>query len=200
MDLDEMKTAWTDLSIELDAQKRLTREVILKMTQEKSNSRLGRIVVAESIGITTTIAAIIYLLFNVHKLTHWTSIVGFVGLLGVLILGISFGLRIISKARKINVLDNTYAEVIRHFDEFRALLRQYKKFSIWISILSTLFVVPVMTEILLGKNVQEMENLGEGLLAAFILIPLVLYGFIRFYASNVSAVKRALKDIDFDND
>lgn len=200
MDLDEMKTAWTDLSQELDAQKRLTREVILKMTQEKSNSRLGRIIMAEGIGVFITVLAIIYLAANAYKLTHWTGIAGFIGLMLILILGLSFGLRIIRQARKINVLTNTYTEVIRHFDDFRAMLRQYKKFSIWISVLSTVLVVPVMTEIFLGKNVLEMENLGAGLLAALVIIPLVLYGFIRFYASNVSAVKRALKDIDFDDD
>ena len=200
MELDEMKAVWTDLSSQLESQKRLTREVILKMTQEKSHSRLGRIVMAESIGVGLSILGLGFITANAHKLQHWTGIAGFIGLVLVLLLGITFGLRIIRKARKINVLENTYSEVIRHFDEFRALLRLYKKFSIWISVLSTVLVVPVMTEIFLEKNVLEIEHLGRGLVAALILIPLVLYGFIRFYSSNVSAVKRALKDIDFDNE
>lgn len=192
-----MKSVWSDLTQELEEQKKLTRDLILKMTQEKSSSRLGRIIKAEGLGITITGVFMIYLAFNFSRLQHWTGIVGGIGLFIILALGIHFAIRIIVHARSIDLLNNSYTEVIKRFDNFKKLLRTYKKLSIWTSGLSALFVMPVMTELFLDKNLLEIEGLIKVLIISLFLVPIVLYGVTRFYKSNVSAVSKALKDVDF---
>lgn len=194
-----MKAAWTNLSQELEQQKQLTHDVILKMTQEKSNSRLGRIMVTEGIGMIACMAGLVFLISKAGKLQeHWSAMVGGIGLFLILILGITFGFRIIKQARSINLLENSYTEVIERFNRFRMLMRSLKKLSIWTNILGVFFVLPVTTQLSLGKNVFEVEGIGIGLLFAAVLVPLVLYLIMRFYASNVSAVKKALNELPKD--
>ena len=192
-----MKSVWSELTQELEEQKQLTRDLILKMTQEKSSSRLGRIIKAESLGVLITGVFMIYLAFNFSRLEHWTGIAGGIGLFIILALGINFGIRIIMQAKGIDLLNNSYSEVIRRFEDFKKLLRAYKKLSIWTSGLSALFVMPVMTELFLDKNLLEIEGLIKVLAITLLLVPLVLYAVTRFYKSNVSAVSKALKDVDF---
>ena len=192
-----MKGVWSDLTEQLETQKQLTQDLIVKMTQEKSSSRLGRIIKAESIGIVVSIGMVLYLGWNFNQLEHWTGIGGAIGMFGILALGIVFATRIIRKARTIDLMNNTYSEVIRRFDEFRALLRVYKKYAVWTSVLSVVFVIPVTAELFMEKNITEMEGLYEALIASLILVPLVLFLITKFYSRNVSAVKKALNDIDF---
>ena len=192
-----MKSVWSELTQELEEQKQLTRDLILKMTQEKSSSRLGRIIKAESLGVLITGVFMIYLAFNFSRLEHWTGIAGGIGLFIILALGINFGIRIIMQAKGIDLLNNSYSEVIRRFEDFKKLLRAYKKLSIWTSGLSALFVMPVMTELFLDKNLLEIEGFIKVLGVTLLLVPLVLYAVTRFYKSNVSAVSKALKDVDF---
>lgn len=198
MDLDEMKAVWSDLSDQLDKQKKLNQDIILKMTQEKSSSRLGRIIRMETIGIIASIAMLIYLVWNFNRLEDWLSIVGGIGLLCIIILGIVYGTTIIRKAKSINVMTSSYSEVIENFDQFRALLRKYKKLSVRISIVSPVLVIPVSYTLLSNKNIlDDLESAGLSLILSAIFVPLILYAIIRFYSRNVSQVKKALKDIDF---
>lgn len=198
MDLDEMKAVWSDLGDQLEKQKQLTQEVILKMTQEKSSSRLGRIIWMESIGITISVIFQVYLALNFHRLNDWLSITGGIVMTMIILTGIVFGSAIIRKARKINVIENTYSEVIRQFDEFRAMLRTYKKLGIWTNIIGPFMIIPVVYTLILDKNIlDDLPGLGAGILATAIVVPVILYLIIKFYSRNVSAVKKALNDIDF---
>lgn len=198
MDLDEMKAVWSDMSDQLDKQKKLNQDIILKMTQEKSSSRLGRIIRMETFGLALSIAMLVYLVWNFYRLEDWLSITGGIGLLGIILMGIVYGITIIRKAKSIDVMTSSYSEVIENFDQFRALLSKYKKLSFRIAVISPVLVLPVSYVLLLDKNIlDDLEGAGLSLLMSAILVPLVLYAFIKYYSRNVSQVKQALKDIDF---
>ncbi|GAB5527220.1 MAG: hypothetical protein Roseis2KO_50920 [Roseivirga sp.] len=198
MDLDEMKAVWSDLGTQLEQQKRLNQDLIMKMTQEKSSSRMGRIIRVETFGIIVSGAILIYLLANFNKLTDWPALTGGIGMALVLIIAIVFGTKLISKARKIDLVKNTYSTVVEQFNEFRAMLRFYKKLSIWTNVVSLLFVIPVTYSLILEKSIlDDLKGAGISLLLGAILTPIILYAIIRFYSKNVSQVKKALNDADF---
>ena len=118
MDLDEMKAVWSDLGNQLDKQKKLDQDLIMKMTQEKSSSKMGRIIKLETFGIIVSGVILVYLIANFGRLTDWPAIAGGIGMLGILVVAIVFGSKLIRKARKIDLIKNTYGTVIQHFDEF----------------------------------------------------------------------------------
>lgn len=198
MDLDEMKAVWSDLGTQLEQQKKLNQDLIMKMTQEKSSSRMGRIIRVETFGIIVSAAILIYLLANFNKLTNWPALTGGIGMALILIIAIVFGTRLISKARQIDLVKNTYSTVVEQFNEFRKMLRFYKKLSIWTNAFSLLFVIPVTYSLILEKNVLDnLEGAGISLLLGIIVAPVMLYLIIRFYSRNISQVKKALNEADF---
>lgn len=198
MDLDEMKAVWSDLGTQLEQQKKLNQDLIMKMTQEKSSSRMGRIIRVEMFGIVVSVAILVYLLVNFNKLTNWPALTGGIGMALILVIAIVFGTRLISKARKIDLIKNTYSTVVEQFNEFRAMLRFYKKLSIWTNIFSLLFVIPVTYSLILEQNIlDDLKGAGISLLLGIIVAPVMLYLIIRFYSRNISQVKKALNDADF---
>ena len=50
MELEEMKTLWGEMSIEIEKQKKLTDSLIIKMTQADYRNKISKILIPESIG------------------------------------------------------------------------------------------------------------------------------------------------------
>jgi len=197
MDLDEMKLAWSDMSVQLEQQKKLTDEVIFKMTQEKSSSRLGRIIMAETSGVFISIAALFYVLANFYKFDNWLEITGGIGTLAILLLGIVFGLRIISQANRIDLTKHDLKTTLSLFKAFKSSLGFYKRLSIITNIIGPLFVFPAAFALFTDKDLLENPSAAiTGLIAAMVIVPVVLYFIIKFYKKNIGAVSTAFKDLE----
>lgn len=200
MDLDEMKAVWFDLGTQLEQQKKLNQDLIMKMTQEKSSSRMGRIIRMEVFGVTVSLIILVYLLVNFSRLTDWPALAGGIGMVIILGIAIVFGIRIISQARKIDLIKSTYSTVVERFNEFRKMLGFYRKLSIWTNVVSLFCVIPVTYTLILEKSILDnLEDAGIGLLLGAVLTPIILYLIIRFYSKNISQVKKALNDADFND-
>jgi len=198
MDLDEMKAVWSDLSDQLTKQKKMNQDIVIKMTQEKSNSRLGRIILMEVVGLIVSVGMLVYLIMNFDQLDYWPSIAGGVGMLLILGMGIMYGIRLIIQARKIDVITDSYAEVILQFDKLRKMLRLYKKLSIWVAAISPIVCIPLFFDLFSNKSVEDdLGGIALSILPMLLLIPLMLKFLFRYYSRNVSQVKKALNDIDF---
>jgi hypothetical protein len=197
MDLENMKDTWQQMSQELENQKKLTSEIILKMTNEKSSSRLNRIVNLEIFGNIISWMMLFYIIINFDKLTSWLSLTGGIGTSIILIIGSFMSLIIIKKAKDIDLLKNSYVETLRRFDSLRKTLRLYKKLSIYLNIIMPFLILPLFSAIFLEKDLLEnMEEFKNELIASFLLIPPILYLIIRYYSKNISKVKEALDEIE----
>ena len=71
MDLEEIQTIWSEMSDQLEQQKKLTNELIMKMTQERYRTKFDKITFYESIGAVICFLAAIYFLVNINKLDTW---------------------------------------------------------------------------------------------------------------------------------
>lgn len=198
MDLDEMKAVWSDISDQLAQQKKMNQDIVLRMTQEKSKSRLGRIIAMESVGVIVSGGMLVYVIAKFQELSHWSSIVGGIGLLLILLLGITYSIMLITQAKKVNVAKDSYSEVTQQFDKLRKMLRLYKKLSIWVAVISPPLTIAFFYDAFSNKSIEDdLEGMALGLVMALLLIPLILKFFFWYYKHNVSEVKTALKDIDF---
>ena len=196
MDLDEMKLAWSDMTVQMEQQKKLTDDIILKMTQEKSTSRLGRIIALESFGLLVTFIALVYVILNFDKLGDWLEITGGFGTIAIMVLGIGFGINIILKAKRIDLAKHDLTTTINYFKRFKATLGLYKRLSIAINIIAPLFVFPLAFALFSDKNILENPAIaGKGIIAAIIITPVVLWLIIKFYKKNIGAVNSAFKNL-----
>ena len=197
MDLDEMKLAWSEMSQQIEQQKKLTNDIILKMTQEKSSSRLNRIVVMESFGVLMTAVILVVIAKNFGRLENWVEIAGGIGTLGILTFAVVFGIRLIRQARGINLFKQSFTETLKRFNAFTKILGFYKRISIIINAASPLFMFPVAFGMFTEIDLLEDPTAGlYGLIGAAVFVPLVLYLVIRFYKSNISTVRRAFNEYE----
>ncbi len=197
MDLDEMKLAWSEMNDQLEQQKRLTSDIILKMTQEKSTSRLRRIVMMEGFGVIMTAVALIVIIGNFNRLENWAEVTGGIGTIMILGFAIGFGIKLIRQALQINLFKNSFQETLKRFNAFRKSLGFYKRISIIINAVSPIFLFPVAFGMFTEIDLIENPKAGlYGLIGAAVFIPLVLYLIIRFYKGNISTVKKAFDDFE----
>jgi len=197
MDLDEMKIAWSDMSVQLEQQKKLTNEIILKMTQEKSHSKLNNIIMMESMGMIVTAIALVYIIINFYKFDNWLEITGGIGTCLILILALVFGSILIKKAKRINLVKDSFSDTISHFTAFKKLLGYYKRLSIVINVFGAILIIPVTFALFSEKDILEnLAEAGRALIAAAFLVPIVLWLIIKFYKRNIGAVNTAFKNLN----
>lgn len=197
MELEQMKDIWSDMSSRLDRQQEVTDQLILKLAHERSSSRLGRIIMAESIGIVLTSVFMIMLLLRFHKLTNWLTISG--GIFTILIFAISIlmGWRIVRQAKSINLATRSYQQTLADFNALKKTLGRYKRLSIRINLVMPFFLIPVVFQLALGKDIlQDFASYGWGLLLTGLIAPAMLYLIIRFYRRNMSEVGKAIETIE----
>jgi hypothetical protein len=200
MELDEMKLAWSDMSVQLEQQKKLTDDIILKMTQEKSSSRLGRIIAAETFGVLISFAGLFYVASNFYKFDNWLETTGGIGTILLMLLGIVFGFRIIRQANRIDLTKHDLKTTLSYFKAFKSTLGFYKRLSIVSNIVGPLFVFPATFA--LFTDIDLLENpaaAGFGLIAAIFVVPIVLWLVFKFYKKNIGAVNTAFNDLNDNN-
>lgn len=197
MELEQMKAIWSDMSTRLDRQQEVTDQLILKMAHEKSSSRLGRIIIAESLGIVFTAILLILLVSRFDQLNNWLTITGGIVTILIFLLSIAMGGRIIQQATKINLVTQTYQQNLANFTALKKTLGFYKRLSIIINIIMPFFLLPVVFQLLLDKDLlQDFASYGWALLLTGLITPVALYFIIRYYRRNMAQVSKAIRETE----
>ncbi|NNL01855.1 MAG: hypothetical protein HKP39_06230 [Eudoraea sp.] len=152
MELQELQTLWSQMSRELADQKKLTNDIIMKMTQEKYVNKFGKIAVYETIGAVICFAAALYVLFNFGKLEVWyLQLCGIFTLLFLIILPI-LTLRSLRRIKEINVVENSFVDTIVQFTKAKNQLLLLQRVGIYLSFLLMFTTLPVASKLLKNKD------------------------------------------------
>lgn len=197
MDLDEMKTVWSEMSDQLEKQKKLTNEIILKMTEQQYKAKANRIIIPELIGALICFVFAGILLFNFHKLDHWLTITS--GVLAVLML---IGLPLMSIRMmknwnsKINISENTYQKTIRDFANVKRKFQFVKRFSYLLGISLIFIILPPLAKIWKDKDVFEDITIWYKVPFGILFVAVFVFFTMRFYSSNIKEIDDMLNDIE----
>lgn len=197
MDLDKMKEIWSEMSDQLEKQKKLTNQIILKMTQERSKNRLNKLINFEIIGSIISMSLIILIVVNFDKLDNWLMLTA--GIVSIIIFVVStlMSLNFIKKAKKIDVVKNSYKQTLKDFATCYKTYQIHMKLSTILGIAMVFVFLPVMAKILSNKDVlSDLEEFWESLIACSIILPVVWYIIYKFYSRNMEEVNRLLKDLE----
>ncbi|NNE02475.1 MAG: hypothetical protein HKN52_04850 [Eudoraea sp.] len=152
MELQELQTLWSQMSRELADQKKLTNDIIMKMTQEKYVNKFGKIAVYETIGAVICFAAALYVLFNFGKLEVWyLQLCGIFTLLFLIILPV-LTLRSLRRIKEINVVENSFVDTIVQFTKAKNQLLLLQRVGIYLSFLLMFTTLPVASKLLKNKD------------------------------------------------
>lgn len=153
MELEELQSAWTKMSNELDQQKKLTNKIILDMTKQKYQNKFTTITKYESLGALVCFAIALFVIFNFNKLDTWyLQACGAFTLLFLIVLPVSV-LSTLKKIKNIDILKGSYKENLKVYVHTKNRLLRLQQIGIVVGFIGLFFIVPVTSKIISNKNV-----------------------------------------------
>ncbi len=199
MEIEELQATWSQMSEELEKQKKLTKEIILKMTHQDYKDRLNKIAIPEKISAVFTYVVAAILLFRFYELdTLLLQICGVITL-GILIILPYFSLKYLNDMRNLDVSVLNYKESIVAYERSKQRYQRFMKFTVYAGFVLMLIIIPVGSKIFDGDDIFS-ESQGN---FWFWFLPLgtVLYFLftrkvIGCYNSNIKKAGVILEDLE----
>ncbi|EAR01333.1 hypothetical protein [Maribacter sp. HTCC2170] len=152
MELEEIQATWAQMSVELEKQKHLTNEIIMKMTQDRYKNKFSKVSFYESLGAVICFAAAIYILFNFNELQGWLEIVCGIFTLGFLILMPVLVLNSLRAVQRLKIGVKTYKETLIEYTAKKKRLLILQQVGIYASFVLAFTMMPVASRIFSNKD------------------------------------------------
>ena len=192
MELEEMKSLWSNLSKEVEQQKILTDNLIIEMTKERINSKLNKIALPEMIGALVCLAGALFILVNFSKLDTWYFITCGVFTISYLILLPIISLNSLFKMKNVSLDDTNYKQTLIKFSRNKKRYMMIQKSSIYFSLLLVFTAMPLAGKIINNKDIFIESNIW------YIYLPIMLvflFFFSRWGIKCVNNVTQSSEDL-----
>jgi hypothetical protein len=196
MELEEMKTLWSEMSAELEKQKKLTDLIIIKMTQANYRSKINGIFIPEVIGSFICLAMGLYILVNFYKLNSlWMALCGAAGVLILFILPV-LSLRAIHTLRSVNILRTNYKQSLKLYAKGKLQFVFVQKLSFYLGAVMMLVLLPPVCVIMGVKDPFSQSSLWLSYVVMFPLFYFLARWVFRKYMSVTGNAENILKELD----
>lgn len=199
MEQEELQAAWSQMSTELEHQKKLTNKIIMDMTQEKYRNRFRTLTNYESIGAIICYGACILLLMNFEKLDTWYLFTcGIISLLFMTILP-TLVLKYLFNIRKLDIVNGSFRNNLINFIKAKNNLLRLQQIAIGIGFLMLFIFVPVSSKILSNTDIFQSEfkiTHAIGLFVALIFMVIFCRWGYRGYIKVTTSAESLLKDLE----
>ncbi len=197
MELKELETLWSEMSHELEAQKKLTNELIMNMTQAKYSNKFQKISTYETIGGVICVLAGIYILMQFSVLDTWyLQLCGIFSVLFLFLLP-ALTLNSLRRIQKINLAEKSFKETLVNFSRAKKQLLLLQRLGIYLSFILMFTILPVASKIMKGKDLFLESNLW------YVYLPVMavfLFFFTRWgygcYKNITSSAENLLKELE----
>ena len=198
MEIEELQATWTQMSEELEKQKKLTKEIILKMTHQDYKDRLNKIAIPEKISAVFTYVVAAILLFRFYELDTLPLRICGVITLAILIVLPYLSLRYLNNMRNLDVSVLNYKESIVAYEKSKQRYQRFMKFTVYAGFVLMLIIIPVGSKIFDGDDIFS-ESQGN-FLFWFLPVGTVFYylftrKIIGCYNSNIKKAGVILEDL-----
>ncbi len=202
MELEEMQKTWSQMSDQLEKQKKLTNEIILKMTQNRYKKKINKIMYSEFLGGIICLLAFIYILINFHKLDHWFTMACGVFTLTLLFVAPIVSLGWLKKMNRINIIENSYKQTLIDFAKLKEKAFKFRKYSYPLALGSMLLTTPVFAKIMNGKDIftDDAKGIWFGLILGGLFVIVFIYFVMKFYGKTIKGAENVLKEYDIENE
>lgn len=199
MELEEMQALWSDLTNQLDHQKKLTDKIIMDMTQERYSNKFRTITTMETIGAIICFVVGIYILVNFNKLDTWYLMVcGLITILFLFSLPV-LALRALHKIRNINIKDKNYKEALLDYTKAKNHLMNIQKAAIFASFIIMITTSGVFAKIWSNKDFFLIERNSWAYLSfvvAILFVSFTSYWGFRSYSKLTNSAENILKELE----
>ena len=187
MELEEMKSLWQNLSIQVEKQEKIQKELLMEITKKRYKSKIDGIRTPEIIGTVICYAYAVYLAYNFGQIELWFNQLFAVFNILLFVLIPLASMRAIYRLSTLEVNHLATTEMLARFQEARKSFWRVQQRATILSGIVILTMVPVLGDIQ-GK-------LGKFMSPEFwmIFVPLGL-GFVYFFSRFVLRKYKTLMD------
>lgn len=199
MEIEEIQATWSQLSNELERQKKLTNKIILNMTQERYSNKFRTISLYESIGAIICFAVSIYILFNFNELDTWYLMAcGIITLAFLLVMPVLV-LKALKRIKNIKIQENSYKETLVNYERAKKNLLVLQQFGIYASFPLMIVVAAVFSKIGSGEDFFMIAHEMPVYVAIGVAV-IFLYFFTRWgykcYKGITNSAEEILKELE----
>ncbi|ASV32213.1 hypothetical protein [Maribacter cobaltidurans] len=199
MELEELQATWSKMSQELEKQKKLTNEIIMKMTQDRYQKKFSKLRNFETIGAIIGYFLVGLILFNFGKLDTWYLRLSGVVTIVFFTLLPTIVLRTLARIQNLSLIKGTYRDILAKYTREKNRLLRLQQVGIGLSLILMPIIFLGTAKIIAGKNVFLIEietKVWIGLSVVALLSILVsLWGY-RSYKRVTNSAELLLKDLE----
>ena len=155
MNVEDIQAIWSEMSEELEKQKKLTHEIIMQMTQQRYKSQLQKIANYEGAGAVLCFIIGIGLLANLNKLDTWYEMICGVFTVVFLLVYPFLSLGSIRAMKRINITEGKYTDTLKAFTKARNNFLLIQRIGIGLGFVLIITILPVATRIIKGKDLFQ---------------------------------------------
>lgn len=159
MELEEMQTVWSQMSDQLEKQKKLTDKIILDMTQEKYKNKFNKMSTYESLGALVLFVAALLILINFNKLDTWYLLTCGIIVLAYIVTIPTMVLRSLHSMKRLNIATNNYKETLIEFTKKKSHLLFVQRLGISLNFVIMIAFLPVASKLMSGKDIFIESNI-----------------------------------------
>ncbi|MCJ7465590.1 MAG: hypothetical protein MUO53_02735 [Maribacter sp.] len=152
MDLDEIKATWSQMSDQLEQQKKLTDKIILEMTQQKYKNKFSKISMYETIGAVVCYVMAFYILLYMKELDTWYLLTLGIFTLGCLLVMPFLVLRSLKNIQRVDLVNSNYKEALIKYTQEKNRLLFLQRLGIYLGFFMLCTSLPVFSKINNGKD------------------------------------------------
>lgn len=196
MELEEMKTLWDEISVEIEKQKKLTDSLILQMTKANYRNKINKIWIPELMGTLVCLASVIFILINYTKLnTPYLMACGIIASL-ILVLLPLLSLNAVYKMRSVHISAKSYKQSLLDYSKGKILFVFVQKLSFYLGSLLLLLIFPVMGILIGGVDLFKESPLWLWFAVGFPFFYLFARWVFKKYIRSTIDAENMLKELD----
>jgi hypothetical protein len=188
MELEEMKSLWTEMSASIEKQQKTSDALLLQMTKGNYRRKLNKIWIPEAVGIFVCFIALIYLLFNFHQLNTWYLLSCGVVSAIILVLLSSLSARAVYKLHDLDISASSYKETLLAYSKAKIEFVWVQKLNFLLGSILMLTILPLMAQLIAGVDLFKATRLWYWYIIGF---PFFYYFAVWVFKSYVKITNEA---------
>jgi hypothetical protein len=197
MELEEMKSLWADLSLQVEKQDKIQKELLLQITKQKFRNKMNNIRIPELPGSLVCVGYAMYLLSQFPNFELWYNQVFVLITILILIALPTASLSAIKGMRNLRIDADTPAMILDKFTKSKVRFWKVQRYGMIFGAILLITIIPPLTE--LNGSIEKIQNplfwmiyIPGGLLFMYLLTRFVY----KKYKGTIAASEKMLRDID----
>ena len=196
MELEELRNQWSEMSANIEDQKKITDFKIIKMTEMKYMDKIRKIKITEITGAAFCFIALIFIVCGIDKLEQWYLLM--CGIISVIMLILMPVLSIVALYRipSANISSNNYKQTLVDYNTNKIRFINIQKLSLCFGALLFVAILPVLGKLMSGKDLFKSAAIWYIYSVGFPFLYYFTSWVLKKYRSSLNKAEEILKDLN----